>query len=1542
MSGAREAAAAMSSVEGAREALDGKRATVEVDQDGAALTERAIYSVERAARSLDGRTVTLAIGGAATVAGALAARQAIVSLGERLDLLSRTVASLRAQAMPLGLSLLPALSAAALSAASATGSLAVSLGEGAAGFAAIGGAAYGAAAGGLAAYASGLKAVISASREAYEATHQQRVEQLEKQRQDILNTQASLRLNAAIDRFTLSLTRLSAAVGRSSFPLLTRELAAWDGVLVRMTPRLAQTSGQITRLAAGFSRFVRSAQGGSLVGRTLDFVADSALMAARALAGIGRVGVSWAPLLIEPARRLAERVFSLVSAFTRWAASMRGTRTAAAWVGVFERQMHTLVDIALDAARVVGNLISALHSTGVGDRMLAGIRDFVSYLAQATQRGGAAARAIAQFARSGGVLLGEAARTAGVLFRELVRVAQAALDFRAAGQKSTVLVNIFRALRSQIGPVASMLIDTFRQLGPLLPPLIRNLGGLFSTFGGQTPVLRLYLTALNNLLAAFNRLPGPVKSVVVNMVALSQVMQTTSGVSLGGLITGIVGAYTQWRIYGAVTRMAAASTGAAAASQRGLTASMVAQRAAALAAAAATRVWTVAQRALNLVLRANPIGIVITALAALAAALVYAYRHSETFRRVVNATFAWLRGAGVAAVRTLWSALRAAWTWIRTQTPAAWNAARGAISASVRAILAVVRAAWGAIRAATTSVFGAIRTFLAAWWAGQRAAASVAARAIQAAVSAAWRTLSAVTRAVFGGIRAFLAAWWAGQRALFAAATSALRQVVTSAWNAIRAVTASVWNAIRALLRATWDAILSVARAALAALRSAITSAWNAIRAVTTSAWNAIESTVGSRIRSAADRVRSVVGQLRSWLSEAWEGIKRAASAAWEAISGRMWRPIETAYNKIVEFINKIIGVINAILEKVGLPTIGKLEAAGTGPGGNPRFPGRPTGGNAAGPGGAGPLRRFARGGLARPHRPSVHVWGEGDAPEAFITADRRYRRDNERYAKIAASWLGGFYISSEELRRWPKTLVRGGVPVHMHARGEVLGVPGGQVIADYQQYIPGYRFSSDSRHKGVDVAQSTGTPVHAPAAGRVLYGGPGGGAYSNYVGTTYLAKSGRQYWMHSGHLLSGSPLPSGATFKPGQVIGKIGTSADAAGTTPHVHHQSYRTQAGYDSFTQSEAAGLMSPWEMWRAVGGATEIPSGAGGAGFNPMLALFERLWRRLVEPIVDRMLSPLLDADYVLLRAAGRLAKKVPEGIYNKIVEKLSANVGANVPVKGELRDWARQGLGIGGAFPPTESNIQKIVDRAMQESGGDPYAVNNWDSNAAAGTPSKGLMQIIEPTWESYRATYGADMGPFDKNWMNPIKSVAVASRYMKSRYGYVVGATGTGYEKGGMIPGRPGDPKVLLAHAGEIVLPQGVSKAFIEFSESLREAARRAARPHRTGRTPLPEGLAGGEGVRARPPAMPAAASRARAEAEALERRLERQAERFEAAMERFAERLEASLRRGIKADVANVQEMVEMAFAAQESPRGRKQLERNLRREFGRWLDKYA
>src|SRR5690606_27719357 len=89
---------------------------------------------------------------------------------------------------------------------------------------------------------------------------------------------------------------------------------------------------------------------------------------------------------------------------------------------------------------------------------------------------------------------------------------------------------------------------------------------------------------------------------------------------------------------------------------------LLAYRAATVAVSAATRVWAGVQWLLNAAMTANPLGLVVVAIAAHVDGIVLAYKRSETFREIVNAAF---QAIGAAA-RWLWeNAIRPAWDGIR-------------------------------------------------------------------------------------------------------------------------------------------------------------------------------------------------------------------------------------------------------------------------------------------------------------------------------------------------------------------------------------------------------------------------------------------------------------------------------------------------------------------------------------------------------------------------------------------------------------------------------------------------------------------------------------------------------------------------------------------------------------------------------------------------------------------------------------------------------------------------------------------------------------
>ncbi len=68
--------------------------------------------------------------------------------------------------------------------------------------------------------------------------------------------------------------------------------------------------------------------------------------------------------------------------------------------------------------------------------------------------------------------------------------------------------------------------------------------------------------------------------------------------------------------------------------------------------------------------------------------------------------------------------------------------------------------------------------------------------------------------------------------------------------------------------------------------------------------------------------------------------------------------------------------------------------------------------------------------------------------------------------------------------------------------------------------------------------------------------------------------------------------------------------------------------------------------------------------------------------------------------------------------------------------------------------------------MRESSGNPNAINNWDINAINGVPSKGLLQVIQPTFNAYHVP-GTSWNIYD-----PVANITAAANYAAHRYGSI--------------------------------------------------------------------------------------------------------------------------------------------------------------------------
>lgn len=143
---------------------------------------------------------------------------------------------------------------------------------------------------------------------------------------------------------------------------------------------------------------------------------------------------------------------------------------------------------------------------------------------------------------------------------------------------------------------------------------------------------------------------------------------------------------------------------------------------------------------------------------------------------------------------------------------------------------------------------------------------------------------------------------------------------------------------------------------------------------------------------------------------------------------------------------------------------------------------------------------------------------------------------------------------------------------------------------------------------------------------------------------------------------------------------------------------------------------------------------------------------------------------------------------------------------------------------------KSLVGRVLLQMGTESGGNPNAINLWDSNAAAGDPSRGLMQVIGSTFSAYHVPGTS------RNIYNPLANIAAAINYARHRYGPTLMSggmgigSGHGYDSGGIARGLGVMPKYTIKP--ERVLSPQQTSAFERLVDVLDGRSGGAAKPTR--------------------------------------------------------------------------------------------------------------
>jgi phage-related minor tail protein len=294
------------------------------------------------------------------------------------------------------------------------------------------------------------------------------------------------------------------------------------------------------------------------------------------------------------------------------------------------------------------------------------------------------------------------------------------------------------------------------------------------------------------------------------------------------------------------------------------------------AVAIAQNLWAVAQWALNAAMAANPIGLVVVAIAALVAAIVIAYKNSETFRSIVQAVWGAIKVAiGAVAdwfVKTVWPALKTAldalgqaFSWLNTNViQPVWTAIKLAISVAWATIKVLFDAGKLYIQALAAVFTWLWQNIITPVWAG-----------IKLQIQIAWVAIQIIFKTIEIAIRALaLVFQWLWTN------------VIVPVWNGIRSTIMTVWNWLKT----------NIFDPAIAFIRGALSTVWTVYSTLVNTVWGTIKTSISAAWTWVKDKVLTpLIDFIKGTLSNAWETAKTNIVKAWEAIKS----PIQTTWTWI-------------------------------------------------------------------------------------------------------------------------------------------------------------------------------------------------------------------------------------------------------------------------------------------------------------------------------------------------------------------------------------------------------------------------------------------------------------------------------------------------------------------------------------------------------------------------------------------------------------------------------------------------------------------
>jgi phage-related protein len=692
---------------------------------------------------------------------------------------------------------------------------------------------------------------------------------------------------------------------------------------------------------------------------------------------------------------------------------------------------------------------------------------------------------------------------------------------------------------------------------------------------------------------------------------------------------------------------------------------------------------------------------------------------------------------------TFRNVVNAAWAGIKAAAAATWTFLQGVFS-TLGGWLDGIKTAFTAFSGVVSSVWDGVKNAISTAWGFIVGVFNAIVGFLSGPLHTAFSIWRQIVQTEFEIVRAVIVVAWAIISKIFSAIVGWVRDTITTAFRNFKTNITAIWNAVAGAIQYAWDKwfhpvfkaigdwVGPKLKTAFDNAKTNLTAIWNAIAGVIQFAWDkwfhpvfkAISDWVGPKLKTAFDNAKTN-------LTRIWNGIAGVVKDAWDKVIKPAFKAVKDAITDgVPKAFESGVAAIKTAWDKIK---------------GYAKAPVRFVIETVLNHGILAAFNSVAEKVLDTAGAKKIHI-NSIPLPKGFArgTEDHRAQIAHPNQPRLwAEPETGGeAYIPLAPSKRPRSARILRDV-AERFGYGLIRMANGGTLITAGRHL----------RDLGYDVTEGPGEfgPVHHVHA-------PGSRHYDLMA-------------LDINHGAGTSKVEQAALSKIVPYLQGLGLRIIfmAPGHYNHLHAEVPR------------AKGLGSQ------IGGLVKGAAGAVADFLDP---------RQLIMGPLNSLLSKIPGRDSTF----GKIVAGAPKSIATMLINKAKEFVGLG---SGDTKDFSGGGgAEFGGSgtarwrgivtqvvaqLGQPASAVDAVLRRIQFESGGNPHAVNLTDSNARAGHPSQGLMQVIPGTFNAYAGPYMA------RGIRDPLANIYAGANYALHRYHSLAAIDPRnrprGYDAGGFL--QPG-------------------------------------------------------------------------------------------------------------------------------------------------------